>query len=79
MRLTECLAKRLSPNGTLLIANFLPGSLGRAYMELFLEWTLIYRTLDELESLATRVQLTVNNRFADPHRNVGYVEWTRSA
>ncbi len=50
-RLVQSLIKKLSPTGKLLVANFVPQSYGRGYMECFMNWQLIYRTPDQLREL----------------------------
>jgi hypothetical protein len=71
-KLVATLLPKLSPNGRLLVANFLPESFGRGYMECFMDWRLIYRTEQELIDLfpeAMRKGVTVT---VDPHANVAY-------
>jgi SAM-dependent methyltransferase len=78
-RLTQTLFRTLNPGGTLLIANFLTGIRDRGYMESFMDWHLVYRTLDEVEALTDALpahQFTCR-RFDDPDRVIGFVEITR--
>jgi extracellular factor (EF) 3-hydroxypalmitic acid methyl ester biosynthesis protein len=76
-RLTQRLLQMLAPGGRLLIANFVPGGSGRAYMELFMDWTLVLRTEAQLRELARDAGALQVNTFMDPHRNVVYAELLR--
>jgi extracellular factor (EF) 3-hydroxypalmitic acid methyl ester biosynthesis protein len=70
----------LNAGGTLLVANFLPGIRDRGYMESFMNWHLIYRTLDDIEALTLDVPrdlIARQTRFEDPTRNIGFVEACR--
>ncbi len=78
-RLTQRLLQMLAPGGRLLIANFVPGGSGRAYMELFMDWTLVLRTEARVRELAGDAGALQVNTFMDPHRNVVYAELLREA
>lgn len=78
-RLTERLLAMLQPGGRLLIANFLPDGSGRAYMELFMDWTLIVRSTDDLRALSEAAGARHVATFVDPHRNVVYAELMKDA
>lgn len=78
-RLTQRLVQMLAPGGRLLIANFVPGGSGRGYMELFMDWTLVLRTPDQMQALAQAAGATLVHRFMDPHRNVVYAELAAGA
>lgn len=54
-RLLLALARRLAPGGTLLVANMLPGFGCAGYMEAAMDWWLIYRSAQEMMSLAQGV------------------------
>jgi len=76
-RLTHTLFGLLNPGGTLLIANFLPGIRDRGYMESFMNWHLIYRTMREIEALAEAIpedQMARTRLFDDPTHNIGFLE-----
>jgi SAM-dependent methyltransferase len=78
-RLTQTLFRMLKPGGTLLIANFLTGIRDRGFMESFMDWHLVYRTMDEIEALTDVLpahQFSCR-RFDDPDRVIGFVEITR--
>lgn len=70
--LVALLSSKLRSQGRLLVANFVPQSFGRGYMECFMDWKLIYRTEQELTAL---FPLNLQNKvssFLDPHSNVAY-------
>jgi len=50
-RLTEALLAAVVPGGRLVLANYMPGTAGVAYIESFMDWHLVYRTEDELTQL----------------------------
>jgi hypothetical protein len=57
-RLVAELFDRLRPGGQLLIGNFLTGMRGRGYLESFLDWHLIYRSLPDMLDLAMAIDQT---------------------
>jgi extracellular factor (EF) 3-hydroxypalmitic acid methyl ester biosynthesis protein len=75
-RLTKYLLRQLRPGGRLLIANFVPETKGRGYMELFMDWHLVYRGEQQMLDLTQEAGGKVLRSFLDPHRNVVYVEAT---
>ena len=72
-KLVAAMATMLKPGGKLLVGNFAPSSNGRGYMELFLDWKLIYRDAAQLCKLFG-VHAASTNSFLDPHGNVVYAE-----
>ncbi len=78
-RLVKHLLRLLRPGGRLLIANFVPTTKDRGYMEIFMDWNLIYRNEAQMVALAQEAGATVLRSFLDPHRNVVYVEISREA
>jgi extracellular factor (EF) 3-hydroxypalmitic acid methyl ester biosynthesis protein len=79
-RLTQTLFSRLNAGGTLLVANFLPGIRDRGYMESFMDWHLVYRSMDEIAALASQIPLdqqASSTTFEDPARNIGFLEMRR--
>jgi SAM-dependent methyltransferase len=73
-RLTRRLLAMLRPGGRLLIGNFVPGSSGRGYMELFMDWALVLRTEAQMRALAEAAGAAHVATFLDPQRNVAYAE-----
>ena len=74
-RLVSVMAAMLKPGGKLLVGNFAPSSCGRGYMELFLDWKLIYRDAGQLRALFGLERSATTASFLDPHSNVVYAEW----
>jgi hypothetical protein len=67
----------LRRGGRLVVANFTPQSSGRAYMEAFMDWWLIYRTGAELDALAAGLpmgEVAGRNRIDDPYGNIAYLD-----
>lgn len=73
-RLTRRLLQMLRPGGRLLIGNFVPAGSGRAYQELFMDWTLVLHTEAQLRELGQAIHAAQVESWLDPHRNVAYVE-----
>jgi SAM-dependent methyltransferase len=79
-RLTQRLFSCLRPGGRLVIANFLPGLPETPYMELFMDWWLIYRDDVDLLQLAGAVpaaELADARVFHEPHGRIAFLELTR--
>ena len=80
-KLTANLFKRLRSGGKLIVANFLPHIRDAGYMEIFMDWQLIYRDEAEIRAFAKRIdpELLASTRyFTEPNRNVGFLELTRT-
>lgn len=78
--LTAKLFAMLRPGGKLLFCNFLPDTPDAGYMESFMGWRLIYRSLGAIVRLAANVpadQLAATQRYEDGFGSVGYVELTK--
>ena len=79
-KLSQTMWDMLASNGRMIIANFTPESHGRSYMEIFMDWNLIYR--DEA-TLLTVVQDLPNDQIADrlvsrdSENNVIYLDFRR--
>lgn len=77
--LSESLKNRLKPGGRLVVGNFSPDSSGRGYLQLIMDWHLIYRDTPSLTTLfGDLTGFTVNN-YADPHNNVVYIDIIKDA
>jgi hypothetical protein len=79
-RLTGCLFSFLRPGGRLVVANLLPGLPETPYMELFMDWWLIYRDDSQLLDLAAAVpaaELAGARVFHEPQGRVAFLELTR--
>jgi SAM-dependent methyltransferase len=71
--LTQTLARMLRPGGKLLFGNFRKDCVGRGYMDLFMDWRLIYRSGADLQRIAGNCPNQAVQYFTDPHGNVDYV------
>jgi SAM-dependent methyltransferase len=68
------------PGGEVLIANVLPSNAAVGYMEAFMGWTIVYRTLDELWELANMIDPTVIDQVSirrDTSSTIGYLSLRR--
>ncbi|GAA5509260.1 hypothetical protein Rcae01_04759 [Novipirellula caenicola] len=80
MRLTANLFDCVRPGGKLVIANFLPEIRDVGYMEMFMDWHLIYRSRGDMLKLADKiVQSTVEEIrvVAEVNENVVVMEMTK--
>ena len=80
--LTAKLFAMLRPGGKLLFCNFLPDTPDAGYMESFMGWSLIYRSLGAIVRLAEDVpeeQVSDTRRYEDGFGSVGYVELTKAS
>ena len=75
--LTAQLVARLRPGGILLLANFVPSTLGRGYMELVMQWKLIWRTAEALKRVFPAECQAAAMVHLDPHANVAYAQWKK--
>lgn len=76
-RLTSVLFDHLHEGGQLLIPNFLWGVREEAYMEVFMDWYLLYRTPSEIESFAQGIapETIRSKRYTeDAAGTIGYLE-----
>jgi extracellular factor (EF) 3-hydroxypalmitic acid methyl ester biosynthesis protein len=79
-KLTANLFTRLNPGGKLIVANFLPDIRDAGYMEIFMDWRLIYRDERQIRAFARKIdpaQVAGARYFPEPNRNVGFLELTR--
>ena len=80
VRLIRSLCAMLAPEGRLLLANYTPDSRGRAYMEAFMDWNLIYRDEAAMEALAAALPggaIAQRAVYRDALGNVVYLDLTR--
>ncbi|TWU20423.1 hypothetical protein Pla52o_42980 [Novipirellula galeiformis] len=80
MRLTANLFDCLRPGGKLVIANFLPEIRDVGYMEMFMDWHLIYRTRGQMMQLADKVVQSAVDEIrvvAEVNDNVVIMEMTK--
>jgi SAM-dependent methyltransferase len=78
-RLLARMFAMLRPGGSVLIANYVPGMEERGYMDVIMDWELIYRDRADLERIASVVDAsrTASRRsYLDAHGNVAYLELT---
>ena len=76
-RLLATAVDMLNPGGKVWIANFLPDIWTAAYMEAVMDWWLIYRSQDQLGSLADAVdpaKIASRRVFVEPANNVAFLE-----
>ncbi len=81
IRLVNTMFTMVRPGGKVLIANYVPTSHGRGYMEAFMDWRLVYRdeaTLRELTQQLAPSHIADIRTFLDPFGNVAFLELTRS-
>ena len=80
-KLTANLFSRLDSGGKLIVANFLPDIRDAGYMEIFMDWQLIYRDERQIRAFARKIpasELASTRYFLEPNRNVGFLELTRA-
>ncbi|GJD95867.1 class I SAM-dependent methyltransferase [Methylobacterium iners] len=80
-RLTRVLFDHLNEGGRLLIPNFLWGVREEAYMEVFMDWYLLYRTRQEVEDFARELVPAEVRKIAyteDASGVIGYLEVERA-
>ena len=80
VRLSAVLFKLLNEGGVLLISNFLPAILETGYMEAIMDWWLIRRSPNEIESLAAEMpdsDVSIKVVSLDSHNRIGYLRIIR--
>ncbi len=80
-KLTARLFQMLNPGGRLLVANFLPDIWGVGYMEAFMGWNLLYRSPEQMASVASSVpesELAGKRTYIERHANIVFLELTRN-
>jgi SAM-dependent methyltransferase len=79
-RLVSMLFEMLRPGGQLIVANFLPGVRDVGYMEIFMDWRLIYRKRQDMVDLTAEIeepQVREVRLFAEENHNIVFLELTR--
>ncbi len=72
-RLVRTMFEMLNPGGQLIVANFMPGIRDIAYMEAFMDWSLIYRTRQDMVRLTSEIdesEIRELSVFAEDSRNI---------
>jgi len=78
-RLAEIMLNAVRPGGKVMIANFVPEITSAPFLEVFMDWQLIYRTKDELAELFANVRHKIASLelWEDPHSHIAFVTATR--
>jgi SAM-dependent methyltransferase len=79
-RLVGNLFRMLRPGGRLLVANFLPGIRDIGYMEVYMDWQLIYRTRQEMVDLTAEIaEADIHDirLYTEENQNIIFLEITR--
>ncbi len=78
-RLTSLLFSMLADKGTLLLANFSPNLADIGYMEICMDWNLIYRDESDMLDVAAEIPWDAGRRmYRDEGNNIVYLEITRA-
>jgi len=79
-RLAGAMFDMLKPGGVLLIGNFLNDIDDIGYMESFMGWNLVFRTREEIVSLADGIESGVGamRYFEESERNIGFLLATKA-
>jgi len=70
----------LRPGGRLVVANFLPGVRDVGYMEVFMDWQLIYRTRQEMTDMTMEIpqeEIRDISLFAEENQNIIFLQVTK--
>ncbi|MEB7885447.1 class I SAM-dependent methyltransferase [Serratia fonticola] len=74
LKLSESLMLMLKPGGRLVVGNFSSTSTGRGYLELVMDWNLIYRDRQELSDLFNEQTGYSKSIYDDPYHNITYID-----
>ena len=80
-RLLATAFEMLNPGGKVWIANFVENIGCVGYMEAVMDWWLVYRSEDKMNSLADRIdaaKVAARRTFREPESNVVFLELTRA-
>ncbi|MCP4345937.1 MAG: class I SAM-dependent methyltransferase [Desulfobacterales bacterium] len=79
--LTQILFEMLNPNGRILVANFTPETKDTGFMEVFMNWFLIYRGYEEMkqltELLPENAEVHIYPEFFNESNRILYIEVMR--
>ncbi|WP_131522963.1 class I SAM-dependent methyltransferase [Pectobacterium parvum] len=78
LKLSKILKLMLKPGGRLVVGNFSPTSTGRGYLELIMDWHLVYRNQQELSNLFNDFTGFSKSIYDDPHHNITYIDIIKS-
>ncbi len=79
-RLVATMFNMLNPGGRVVVANFLPGVRDVGYMEVFMDWHLIFRTRHEMMEMTAEIpesQIHSIRIFAEENQNIIFLEVVR--
>ena len=80
-RLTKIMFDMLRPQGTLLVANFVPDHRDVGYMETFMQWNLIYCTESQLVDVAKAIpasEIAQKRTFFESNGNIIFLELVKA-
>lgn len=80
-RLLSAMFKMLRPGGSLVVANFLPGVRDIGYMEMFMDWKLVYRTRRDMIDLTMEIpesEVKEVTLFSEECRNIVFLQLVRN-
>ncbi len=76
-RLLRTMFDLLRPGGQVVVANFLPGIRDLGYMEVFMDWQLVYRTRQEMIDITMEIpqdEIRQISLFAEENRNIIFLQ-----
>ncbi len=80
--LLKAMFAALNPGGRLIVGNFTPTNYGTPYMDVFMDWRLIYRSLADLRQLSRAAispqEVRVERVYCDSLDNIAYLDLTRA-
>jgi hypothetical protein len=79
-RLVASMFYMLNPGGKVIVANFLPDVHDVGYMEIFMDWNMIYRTRQEMMDITADIpqeEIQDIRVFAEDNQNIIFLEVTR--
>lgn len=79
-RFIGALFDAVAPGGRLIVSNFCPELVDAGYMEAFMDWSLIYRTEEELAALTSELpadRIASSASYRDPYGNIAFLDLER--